>query len=135
MDLLHWNDDLSVNIKEIDDQHKKLIDLLNTLHNAMSKGKSKEIMHEILTELVSYTKYHFETEENLMVKYNYFDRHSHRLEHEQFIQKVQRAVQDYKKGSILLSIEIITFLNDWVKNHILGTDKKYSNYLNTQGVY
>ncbi|MEK6737452.1 MAG: bacteriohemerythrin, partial [Planctomycetota bacterium] len=71
MALMTWNNGLSVNIKEIDVQHKKLIELINQLHGAMGEGKGKEVSGKILSDLIYYTVSHFTYEEKLFKQYGY----------------------------------------------------------------
>lgn len=134
MNLIEWNDNFSVNIADIDNQHKNLINLINELYNAMSKGKSKEIMEEIINKMINYANYHFTTEEDLMTKYGFSDYANHKKEHVNFIEKVQKFNEDYKRGNVFVSIDVLNFLSNWLKNHILGTDKKYSAFFNEKGV-
>jgi hemerythrin len=54
MDLINWSNDYSVNIKDIDDQHVKLVNLINDLHSAMKLGKGGESLNRVISELVSY---------------------------------------------------------------------------------
>jgi hemerythrin-like metal-binding protein len=63
IELIVWSDELSVNIEEIDKQHKKLIDVINVLFNAMIEGKTQNIIDTIIDDLIDYAKYHFSTEE------------------------------------------------------------------------
>ncbi len=134
MALITWNEGLSVNIKKIDDEHKVLIELINELHDAMMKGKSKEILESIISQLIEYTKKHFATEETYFEKYNYPDADSHIIQHEKFVEKVKDFQEKHNSGSAFLSIEIMEFLKNWLTNHIIGTDKKYSDFFNAQGL-
>lgn len=129
MSLLNWSEDLSVNINGVDAQHKKLINLINELHDAMKSGKGKDKMGLILNELVEYTKYHFSAEEFLMQQKNYPGFLQHKKEHDLFTQKVMEFYNKYTVGSLSLSLEVLQFLKDWIVNHIKGTDKQYSPYL------
>ncbi len=129
MPLFNWSEDYSVKNNGIDNQHKKLVDLINDLHNAMKEGKGKEILGKIIGELISYTKFHFKAEENLMLQNNYPEYKNHKAEHEAFTNKVIEFEEKFKRGSVVLSQEIILFLKDWLINHIKGTDKNYSPYL------
>jgi hemerythrin len=135
MAIMIWSDALSVNIKEIDDQHKKLVAMVNLLHTAMLKGEGKKIIAPILAELTAYTVYHFKTEESYMEKYGYPGMQSHRLEHQRFVQKVGEFKSSYEAGTIGLSNEVMHFLADWLKDHIMGTDKKFGPFFNSKGLY
>jgi hemerythrin len=135
MTIMTWSDALSVNIKEIDDQHKKLVSMVNQLHAAMLKGEGKTVVGPILAELTAYTVYHFSTEEEYMEKYAYPNLHSHRLEHQRFVKRVGEFKTSYDAETIGLSNEVMHFLADWLKDHIQGTDKKFSPYFNSKGLY
>jgi len=134
MPIMKWSDDLSVRIAEIDQQHQRLIDLINNLHDAMLNKKGKEIVSQIIDELAAYTVYHFQTEEKYMKQFNYLGQISHKREHDSFISKVDSFQKDYDAGKLGLSLEIMTFLRDWVTGHIKGTDKKYSDIFTAHGL-
>ena len=134
MALLTWTGDFSVKINDIDNQHMKLVNLINDLHSAMKEGKGKEVLGKIIRELVSYTKYHFTFEEKLLTQHKFPGYSLHRTEHEEFTNKVSGFENDYKQGKAVLSQEVLLFLKDWLVNHIKGTDKNYSAYLNSAGV-
>lgn len=129
MAFMEWNDRLVTGVKEADDQHKKLVSLVNDLYDAMKQGKGKEITDKILDELVKYANYHFGTEETLMTKYGYPDLANHKREHENFKVKIKEFLDKKAKGEATLSIEIMNFLKEWLVKHIMGTDKKYGPFL------
>jgi len=134
MPIMKWNDDLSVNISEIDGQHKKLIDLINTLHDAMLARKGKEVLGSILDELAAYTVYHFSTEENYMKQFEYQGYQIHKNEHEAFVKKVDTVSKEFQEGKLGISMDLMGFLRDWVNNHIKRTDKKYSGFFHQNGL-
>jgi hemerythrin len=78
-------------VSEIDKQHKKLIDMINNLHEAMKEGKSKEVMGDILKSLLSYTETHFKLEEKYFDIYNYPAKENHKAKHKQFIDTVTKS--------------------------------------------
>ncbi|MFA4876866.1 MAG: bacteriohemerythrin [Methanoregula sp.] len=121
-----WNEELSVNVKEIDDQHKKLIGLINNLHDAMKSGQGKQVLEPTLQELASYTVYHFQTEEKYMQKFNYPGYHSHKLKHDAFVKKVADFQKEYQAGRLGISLDLMNFLKEWVTTHIKDTDRQYS---------
>ncbi len=134
MSIIKWSQDLSVNIKEIDDQHKKLIDLINTLHDNMLKGQGKVVLESTLQELAAYTQYHFSAEEKYMKRFGYVDYDAHKLEHEEFIRKVSEFINSYRSNQACLSIEVMNFLKDWITNHIKGSDKGYMVCFSSNGL-
>ncbi|MFA5331264.1 MAG: bacteriohemerythrin [Methanoregula sp.] len=134
MVLMQWSDNLSVQIKEIDDQHKRLIELINTLHDAMLAKQGKQGLEKILGELADYTVYHFQAEEKYMQKFKYIGYTSHKKEHDAFVQKVVDFQKSYAANKLGLSIEVINFLKDWVSHHIQKTDKQYSTVFKEHGL-
>ena len=134
MALITWNSNLSVNVAEIDLQHRKLVSMINELGEAMKLGKGKEVLEKIINGLSDYAVMHFQTEENYFNKFGYPDAVNHKREHAAFIEKVTNFKDGYKKGTLSLSIEIMNFLSDWLGNHITKTDKQYSKYFNDKGL-
>jgi hemerythrin len=132
--LIKWNDSLSVNVAEIDQQHQKLILMINDLHGAMKLGKGKDVLGKIVNGLISYTTIHFKTEEDYFSQFGYPQADSHKKEHIVFVQKVSEFKDGFEKGKLSLSIEVLNFLSDWLQNHIMGTDKKYSQFFNGKGL-
>jgi len=134
MAFFEWKDSYSVGVKEMDNQHKVLIDLINQLHTAMSSGKGSTVSGPIITEMVRYTKFHFGAEEQLMTKHGYPGLLSQKAEHLKFTNQAIDYQNQLNSGAVSLSISILNFLKDWLTTHILGTDQKYSDFFNKKGV-
>ncbi len=134
MPLITWNDKISVNIAEFDNQHKKLIVIINELNDAMCQGKGKEMMEKILANLIDYTKTHFGAEERLMKTHGYTEYAQHKKEHDDLAGKVLDMQQKYREGKVTISLEVMNFLKNWLTTHIQGTDKKYTQFFKGKGV-
>ena len=134
MALLSWKDEYSVNIKEVDDQHKKLIDMINELNDAMAQGKAKDVLGAILDKLVSYAASHFALEERMMQTHGYEGYPEHKDKHEKMTAKVLDLQRQYKSGQAAMTIDVMNFLKSWLDKHIVGTDMKYSAFMNSKGV-
>ncbi|MBU0484036.1 MAG: bacteriohemerythrin [Proteobacteria bacterium] len=134
MGLFVWKDDYSVNIKEIDTQHKKLIDMINELHEAMSERRGKDVLNDILAKLANYTVSHFSTEERIMRTNDYPAYQEHREKHEKMTAKVLALQNEVKTGKGTITLEVMNFLKNWLDKHILGTDKQYAPFLKSKGV-
>lgn len=134
MAVIKWDDSYSVNIALIDNQHKKLIDMINQLSEAMLQGKSKDILGTILDKMTHYATVHFTTEEKYFEKFAYKGADVHNMQHSEFIKRVKEFRTSYNDGAALLSMDIIDFLRNWLKHHIQVSDKKYSKFLNENGV-
>ncbi len=129
MELIKWTDKYSIGIKEIDNQHKGLVIIINELFKLMSEGKAKSQLNDIFDHLTHYTKKHFSTEELVLYKYAYPELEQHKNEHKKFIKKIENFRSDFVNKKITLSLEVLNFLKDWLLNHILISDKKYSVHI------
>ena len=134
MALMTWSEQLSVNIKQVDSQHMKLVELLNNFHDAMKVGKGREAMGKTFSELLDYTAHHFVTEEDIMKKHGYPAFPAHKREHEALTKKVADLSERFSRGEAIISADTMTFLKDWLYDHIMGSDKKYAPFLNSKGV-
>ncbi len=135
MPLFKWSNDLSVGIEEFDSHHKRLIQLINELNDAMTAGNDATVTGEVLTELTNYTMYHFFAEEDALQKYGYPDYQQHRKEHLALTEKTLGFVQEWHRGETGLSREVLAFLKEWLRHHILETDKNYVPFLHAKGVF
>jgi hemerythrin len=129
MAYIEWKEELSVGISEMDEQHKKWVSIINDLHSAMKNGKANAVMSDILKALSDYIILHFSDEEKLLKDKNCPDYFSHKKIHDRYAIKVKEMIADYMSGKVLMSIEVMESLKDWLTNHILIQDKKYGAYL------
>ncbi len=129
MPLIAWNDTLSVGVPEYDEQHKVLVGLINELHEAMSKGRGREVTGQVLTKLASYTDRHFADEERRMQAANYPDFAAHRAKHQDLMRQVRERKASFDAGKGVLTAELLGFLSTWLSTHIKGEDKKYAPFL------
>ena len=134
MTYVKWDDCMSVNIKEIDNQHIGLITMINKLHNKLRAGQGNSMLTPVLTELVEYVKVHFAFEENLMKEYGYPEYDKQKQEHEVLVSKIKDFLKKYKGRSPLLAREILIVLGEWARNHIKVEDSKYGPFFNEHGV-
>lgn len=132
--LITWNDSYSVKVGSIDKQHQKLFDIMNRLHEAMSVGKGQALVKTVLQELIDYTTTHFASEEATLEKQGYPTLAAHKAEHKALLEKVRTYQKDYLGGKTGMASSLLQFLVEWLKQHIQQTDKKYSQFLNDQGV-
>lgn len=131
---IKWNDCLSVNINVVDMQHKKLIDLINSFYDNIRMGTSKEELLKLITSLKDYAVMHFHTEEVYMKKLNYPDYQLHKSEHDSFVKTVQNFESRFVSGKVLISLEVTSFIKDWIIKHIMGTDKLCAAFLIKNGI-
>lgn len=134
MALIAWSDSYSVKVKQMDEQHRKLVDMINQLHDAMKVGKGKEVVSDVLNSLITYTKTHFGAEERLMATYSYPGYEEQKSAHAALVKRVEEIAQQFKTGNAPLNQEIMAFLKDWLIKHIQGSDQKYGAFFNSKGI-
>ena len=122
---IQWDDSWNTGISVIDQQHQKLLNLVNDLGDAMRLGKSKDVLEDVLTVLVEYTATHFTQEEGLMSRASYDGLEKHKQEHAGFIKKISDYGTRVKSGSALVSVDMMSFLSKWLIQHIKGADRQY----------
>ena len=135
MALILWDENYSVNVREIDSQHKKLIAIINELNGCITDGSDKNVVEKILIDLAEYTAFHFSSEEKYFALYNYPNTNFHMQQHTLLIDQLKEYINKYKNGIKDFAPTLLNFLKDWLTNHIVGSDKKYSEFFNSNGIY
>jgi hemerythrin len=134
MSFFVWENKYATGIESIDNDHRKLVELIDQLYTAMSQGRAKEVLQDIISGLVDYSKFHFNREETFMKSVGFIDFDDHKSTHDAFINKVKDFQQKLEHGKTNISIEVITFLRDWLLVHILNVDQKYISDFKRFGV-
>lgn len=135
MNYIEWNEQFSVRVAELDDQHKVLFRLINEMLDALHKRGGADVLAGVLKELKDYTRYHFGKEEQYMEKYDYPAIEEHKKEHRIFEDMVDDIGRQFYEGELDLTLQVLDITVNWLKNHILGVDKKYSDFFNERGLY
>ena len=134
MALIQWNDSLSVNVAEIDQQHQKLVEMINDLHEAMRQRKGVTILGPLMNGLTDYAGVHFKTEETYFDRFGYPETESHKKRHADFVAKVLAFKSQFELIGTGTSVDVMFFLSNWLQNHIKGEDKKYGPFFNAHGL-
>jgi len=135
MAYIEWNDSYSVGVKEMDDQHKKLVAMVNQLHDAMKTGQASKEAPAILKGLVDYTHYHFEAEEKMLEKAVYPGFLNQQKLHKALFAQVEQYQADLGTKSLTIGVKLSEFLKEWLMTHISVEDKKYGKFMNEKGVH
>jgi hemerythrin len=114
-------------VKGIDDQHKRLVELINELYEAMQTGKGKEILSSILERLFHYATIHFSDEEEYMRLFGSPMDKKHEEKHKDFIKKIIELQKNFNEGKAGISIEVLFYLKEWLLKHIMLEDKKFGS--------
>ncbi len=134
MAIMVWNETYSVGVRELDDQHKNLIRMINEMHYAMNNDKGQEAISSIVDQMFHYMEVHFTTEEGYMQEHAYLGYIAHQKQHEEFRAKARDLRERVNSGEFVLSFEIVQFLSDWLQKHIMVTDMKYTSLFAEKGL-
>lgn len=124
-----WSKTLSIGVEEVDEDHRKLVDIFNTLNHAVKEREAKEYLAAVLDELINCTVWHFSHEERLMLKYQYKDKEAHQAEHRELIETVKELQQELLQGGGEMTERHIEILERWLTEHILTTDMRLGGFL------
>lgn len=133
MAVIVWTPALSVNIQEIDLQHRQLVELVAQLQTAHANGAAKEIMVPVIRMLNDYVREHFSAEERLLEHHEYPDLPTHRKLHDAFIDTLLHFELDYLSDKTDISTALLEFLENWVVTHVTGADQRYAVYFAGHG--
>ena len=124
MALLQWDEQFSVSVPELDQEHQKLVAMINKLHDAMKSGQGKDTLPQVINDLADYALKHFAHEEQLMEKCGYPDLARHKAAHAEFALQVTGYIEQAHDGT-LHAMALMKVLQEWLVNHIMQVDKKY----------
>ncbi len=129
MAYFEWAKDLVIDDGPIDDDHKKLVGLVNDLHTATSQGRGHEVIEVIMKDLIVYTKEHLRREEQIMESLHFPNLEGHKKGHANFTAQLTSLQHTYEQGSITVASQLSSVLRDWLSLHIRRSDKEIKVFL------
>ena len=126
---LVWDRILSVGNDEIDEDHRRLVELFNILNHSVTKEEDPDYLAAVLEELINCTVWHFSHEERLMVKHAYPRLAEHREEHQALVKSAKEFQQKILQSGMQVAAKDLEFLEGWLTEHILATDMKLGSFL------
>ncbi len=130
---LNWKPSYSVGVKQLDQQHERLLQLINEFSSENPDHSIKRCFVS-LNEIINYAQLHFASEEALLQQYNYEGLISHQKEHEAFMDTIFELNQKMADSGVDIFPDLVMFLKDWYISHVLGTDKGYKGLFGTEKV-
>ena len=135
MPLIVWTDQMSVGVKLLDNDHKKLVLLINQLHDGLMTGRAKLELEGVFEDLVSYTRVHHAQEEHLLVETGFQGSAAHKHEHDSTIEQAVELQMRFKSSEGLANeLEVVSHLREWLFRHIQGSDKEFVAHLKAKEV-
>ncbi len=132
--MIKWDNKYGVGISMIDEEHKKLIGILNKTIDAKEHSDDTEELMEVLEEMSQYALEHFKTEEAYMAEFNYPEYKSHKEEHYGFVTKTAEYIDRVANGDYHISNELHEYLKHWLVDHIQVTDRQYIDCFKRNGL-
>ena len=124
-----WGQILSVDVDEIDEDHRRLLDIFNILNHSLMDGESPDYLAAVLEELINCTIWHFSHEERLMLKYGYAEIEEHKAMHQELIKGARELQHKILQTDKSVSEEDVVILERWLTEHILTDDRRLGDYL------
>lgn len=123
-----WDRAYSVGIDEIDNQHMRILQLINHLHELEDDPESQAVFSEMVNNLLNSIKTHFFAEENLMRRIKYPQQNDHKKQHDLLTGQLHTIQKKFLLGQSLSSCKFAEFMRDWFLRHMSGEDNKYAKF-------
>ncbi len=134
MALLIWSEEHSVGVRALDDEHEKLYEAINELHDAVVQGKERSHTGLLLRQVVSRARAHFRSEEAMLAAASYPELASHSLKHQFLAGEVEELAARFEQDGFTLNDTSLKFLRYWFNDHLRNDDLCYGPWLNARGV-
>lgn len=134
MPLIQCNDTMQVGVRQFDDEHGRLVEIINRFHAAVKAGEGSVVLQANLEELSVFAQMHFANEEAVLTLHAYPELEEHRTIHSDLLGQLARLDKKTVCDSAALQYELLQFLLDWLMNHTSVVDKKYGPFLNSKGI-
>jgi hemerythrin-like metal-binding protein len=125
----------TINVRLLDVQHGDLIENLRRLEAMMDSGSGRKEVPKILRNLAHLANFHFPTEEQLMLVYEYPMRALHAQEHQSALRQLRKLNQQYRQGDVTIALQLLESMKAWILNHVETWDMRLGEYLNSKGVF
>lgn len=126
IDIFPWDDNFKTGLPKIDEQHRKLVQMLNLLASHIAYGVNANLLNQVFDEMADYAVYHFDTEEAIWREYLADDisEANHRAIHKSFTQEVVHMKASLASRSLSeVAEETLGFLSSWLTSHIMENDR------------
>ena len=118
---MKWVPEYNTGIDVIDDQHKRILDYINKIDDI---GTDRDLIKQLLDNIIDYTQSHFTFEESLQEEAGYKYRVPHKRVHDLFIKKIESYRDRFEMGHDI-EHELHEVLSKWLINHIQHDDADY----------
>jgi hemerythrin len=127
-----WNDKMNIGIEPLDDHHKTIVRLMLEVKAAVDSKKHSDDIRGVLTALISYSKYHFLSEERIMFEKAFPQLEQQRAEHRWFVERLVEITAEYASADAVFKHDLFEHLKGWFANHILVQDMMLRSFMNQE---
>ncbi|GEM_PF-123946 len=131
---VRWQDKYNVGVDLIDEDHQKLMNLINKLKMAVDYHTGECFEKQAIEELAEWTKTHFAREEMLMQRHGYPGYEAHKKIHDDMLARVAASIEDYDERGHDALLDVAPMARDWLVNHIYNVDQSYARFLKEKGL-
>jgi hemerythrin len=129
-----WSEDMATGIPAIDNQHLYLVEMLSEANAKLLDSHDANLLAQVARDLLGYALLHFETEENLMKRYRFDvecpeEASAHVAQHRAFSREVVAVCNALREGRHVSRMEVLAFLNNWLRDHVLGVDRRLAAFV------
>lgn len=132
--LIEFTEDMATEITEMDDQHRKIITLLNNLYNDFTTNKTKKAIKENLRTLIDYAAWHFNNEEGYFDEFEFENSTEHKIEHDKFVKSLNDFISKYEQHTEMLNPQWFVKTKMWIETHFRERDVQYAPLLKSKGL-
>lgn len=132
MNLISWREEYLIGIPMIDNRHIQLVDIINSLNNAVVECRSQDTLESTFEQLHHYITEHFSEEEEFMKSINYPQLSQHIQIHNDFRAEIKEFYAKYKEGDSFAAMPFVMYLRDWFVNHICFRDSLIKPYIKNE---
>jgi hemerythrin-like metal-binding protein len=135
MPFVVWNDRLRVGVPSFDDDHRRLVDLMNELYEAILAGRGRSMVDRVFDEMDASYRSHCVREEEALIRTGFPAAGEHKQEHDRIYKKIESLRAQFGEGALAApSLEAMALLKDWLHEHLLNWDMKYVEHLKHRGI-
>ncbi len=130
IDPIKWHNSYEVGVEDIDLQHHYFVNLISRIGEEITKSENQAFVEALINELNAYARFHFSSEERMMVQSHYPEYEIHKNHHRDLIQRLSVEQYNLLQNNSTEKVEaIVTFLMDWFLHHTQVEDKHFADYL------
>ncbi|MCK5539057.1 MAG: hemerythrin family protein [Bacteroidales bacterium] len=125
-----WSKELEFGIKEIDEQHHHIMDLVNDFSKMDTEFFSRDDILDVFNDVISYAHVHFQSEEKIFKEAGYPGTEEHIKEHQKLLLRINNLFLSFSEKDITHTVkEVAELLKEWIEDHLMRVDKKYVSFL------